>query len=130
MPEVARPVRVVIVDDTRTIRAMIRARLSAAPQIEVVGEAADPYEAREVIRALNPDVITLDVVMPRMDGFDFMTAYNKLEDRQTAGHVVVMLTTSASEDDAERASQFPSLKAFVPKPLTAEALHEILHDHF
>ena len=65
-------VRVVIVDDTRTIHAMIRLMLEANPRSEVVGEAGDPYEAREVIRALNPDVITLDIAMPRMDGLSFI----------------------------------------------------------
>ena len=53
MPETSpeRPVRVIIVDDTRTIRAMIRTLLSRSPAIQVVGEAGDPYEAREMIRA-------------------------------------------------------------------------------
>ena len=51
-------VRVLIVDDSRTMRAVIRSRLIADKDIEVVGEAADPYEAREAIKALNPDVVT------------------------------------------------------------------------
>lgn len=72
------PVRVVIVDDTRTIRALIRSILSRAPEIEVVGEAGDPYEARELIRALDPDVITLDVEMPRMDGLSFLERLMRL----------------------------------------------------
>ena len=72
MPEdsalLVRPVKVVIVDDTRSIRTLLRSLLTRSPCIEVVGEPADPFEARELIRAVNPDVITLDVVMPRMDG--------------------------------------------------------------
>ncbi len=66
------PVKVVIVDDTRSIRALIRTMLEASPKIAVVGEASDPFEARELIRHLNPDVITLDVQMPRMDGLSFL----------------------------------------------------------
>jgi two-component system chemotaxis response regulator CheB len=65
-------IRVLIVDDSRTIRSIIRLLLSRDPGIEVVGEAADPYEARSAIKALDPDVITLDVEMPRMNGLEFL----------------------------------------------------------
>lgn len=67
-----RRIRVVVVDDSMAMRAMVRLLLQDAPDIEVVGEAADPYEARERIKALNPDVITLDVEMPRMNGLQFL----------------------------------------------------------
>lgn len=66
------PVRVVIVDDSALMRQLLTSCLSADPQIEVVGAAADPIEARDMIKALNPDVITLDVEMPRMDGVTFL----------------------------------------------------------
>ncbi len=90
------PVRVVIVDDTRTIRAMIRAMLEASAQIEVVGEAGDPYEARELIRELNPDVITLDVVMPRMDGLSFLQRLMSLRPMP-----VVMVSSRTTEKSRE-----------------------------
>lgn len=66
------PIRALIVDDSRTIRSIVRVLLSRDPEIEVVGEAGDPYEARAAIKALDPDVITLDVEMPRMDGLEFL----------------------------------------------------------
>lgn len=66
------PIRALIVDDSRTIRSIIRTLLSRDAEIEVVGEAGDPYEARAAIKALDPDVITLDVEMPRMDGLEFL----------------------------------------------------------
>ncbi len=91
-----RKVRVVIVDDTRSIRAMIRALLQRSPRIEVVGEAGDPYEARELIRALDPDVITLDVVMPRMDGLSFLERLMRLRPMP-----VVMVSTRTTEKSAE-----------------------------
>ena len=87
-----RPVRVLIVDDTRTIRAMIRAMLSRSPLVEVVGEAGDPYEARELIRQLEPDVITLDVEMPRMDGLSFLEKIMRLRPMP-----VVMVSTRTTE---------------------------------
>ena len=62
------PVRVLIVDDSALMRQLLSTLLSADPEIEVVGTAPDPHVARERIKALHPDVITLDVEMPLMDG--------------------------------------------------------------
>ena len=61
-------VRVLVVDDSPTMRGLITAALRRDPEIEVIGSAADPLEAREAIKRLNPDVITLDVEMPNMNG--------------------------------------------------------------
>lgn len=66
------PVRVLIVDDSAVVRQMLTEILSRDAGIEVVGSAADPLLAREKIKRLNPDVITLDVEMPRMDGLVFL----------------------------------------------------------
>jgi two-component system chemotaxis response regulator CheB len=71
-------VKVLIVDDSATIRAMIAQVLSADSGIEVVGEARDPLEAREEIKRLNPDVITLDIEMPHMDGLSFLEKIMRL----------------------------------------------------
>jgi two-component system chemotaxis response regulator CheB len=80
--------RVLIVDDSATMRGVIAACLSRDPQIEVAGEAADPIEARAAIKALNPDVVTLDVEMPNMNGVDFLEKIMRL--RPTP---VVMVST-------------------------------------
>lgn len=66
-----RPVRVLVVDDSPTMRRLLRLALYH-PQIEIVGEAGDAYEARDKIRTLNPDVMTLDVEMPGMSGLQFL----------------------------------------------------------
>ncbi|MBY0565075.1 MAG: chemotaxis response regulator protein-glutamate methylesterase [Hyphomonadaceae bacterium] len=71
-------IRVLIVDDSVTIRKVLRTTLSQHDDIEVVGEAADPYEAREAIKALNPDVLTLDVEMPKMNGIEFLEKIMRL----------------------------------------------------
>lgn len=71
-------VRVLIVDDSALIRQMLTAMLGSDPEIEVVGVASDPLIAREKIKELNPDVITLDVEMPRMDGISFLKKIMKL----------------------------------------------------
>ena len=73
-----KPVRVLVVDDSATMRAVIASTLSRDPAIEVVGMAADPLEAREAVKALNPDVMTLDVEMPKMDGLAFLEKVMRL----------------------------------------------------
>ncbi|HTL92303.1 MAG TPA: response regulator, partial [Steroidobacteraceae bacterium] len=67
-----RPIRVLIVDDSALVRSLLSDILKAAPGIEVVGVAADAHVAREKIKQLNPDVLTLDVEMPKMDGITFL----------------------------------------------------------
>ena len=65
-------IRVLIVDDSAVVRKIFTEALSKEPGIEVVGTAPDPYVARDKIVSLKPDVITLDVEMPRMDGITFL----------------------------------------------------------
>jgi two-component system chemotaxis response regulator CheB len=64
--------RVLVVDDSPAIREVLKAILASHPGLTVVGEAGDPYEAREKIISLDPQVLTLDVEMPRMDGITFL----------------------------------------------------------
>ena len=70
-------IKVLIVDDSAVVRQVLSAELSKAPGIQVVGTAVDPYVARDKIVALNPDVITLDLEMPRMDGLTFLAKLMK-----------------------------------------------------
>lgn len=65
-------IRVLVVDDSAVVRRMITDALSKDPHIEVVGAAPDPYIARDMIQQFNPDVLTLDIEMPRMDGLTFL----------------------------------------------------------
>jgi len=67
-----RPIRVLIVDDSAVVRHILTECLAKEPDIEVVGTAADPYVARDRILELIPDVLTLDIEMPRMDGLTFL----------------------------------------------------------
>lgn len=73
----AAPVKVLIVDDSAIVRKILSEQLSKDPGIEIVGTAPDPYIARDKIISLNPDVLTLDVEMPRMDGITFLTKLMK-----------------------------------------------------
>lgn len=71
-------VRVLVVDDSATMRSLISAVLRRDPEITVVGQAGDPLEAREAIKRLNPDVVTLDVEMPNMNGLAFLEKIMRL----------------------------------------------------
>ena len=62
------PARVLVVDDSATMRGLITAVLNADPEVNVVGQAGDAMEARAAIKQLNPDVVTLDIEMPNMNG--------------------------------------------------------------
>ena len=73
-----RRVRTLIVDDSSTMRSLIAAVLRRDPEIEVVGQACDPIEARAAIKALDPDVVTLDVEMPNMTGLEFLEKIMRL----------------------------------------------------
>ena len=65
-------IRVLVVDDSALVRSLLTEIINRQPDMECVGAANDPLIAREMIRDLDPDVITLDVEMPRMDGIDFL----------------------------------------------------------
>jgi len=83
-----KPIKVLIVDDSSVIRAVINEVLKDDPEIEVIGEAKDPIIAREKIKSLQPDVLTLDIEMPKMDGITFLKNLMRLRPMP-----VVMLST-------------------------------------
>jgi two-component system chemotaxis response regulator CheB len=89
-------IRVLIVDDSATMRSLIAVTLRADPAIEVVGQAADPLEARQMIKDLNPDVLTLDVEMPNMSGLEFLEKLMRLRPMP----VVMVSTLTARGADA------------------------------
>jgi two-component system chemotaxis response regulator CheB len=104
--------RVLVVDDSALVRSLLVEILSADPAIEVVGTASDPYVAREKIRALSPDVLTLDVEMPRMDGLTFLDNLMRLRP------MPVLMVSSLTEAGADVTLQALELGAvdFVTKP--------------
>ena len=95
----ARRIRVLIVDDSAVVRKVLTESLANEPEIEVVGTAVDPYVARDKIIQLNPDVLTLDIEMPRMDGLSFL----RLIMRQRPMPVIIIssLTTAGSSKALE-----------------------------
>lgn len=119
-----KPIRVLVVDDSRTIRQLIKAVLNSAPDITVVGEAADPIEARAAIKALSPDVITLDVEMPKMNGLDFLEKLMRL--RPTPVIMVSNLTRTGEEATVE-ALEIGAVDCIVkPQPGDAAPFAELI----
>ena len=89
------PIRILVIDDSALVRHLLSEILGAVPGFEVVGAAPDPYAAREATKALQPDVLTLDVEMPRMDGLVFLENLMRL--RPTPVVMVSSLTTQGAE---------------------------------
>jgi len=105
-------VRVLIVDDSATMRSLIATALRKDPDIEVVGQAGDPLEAREAIKVLNPDVITLDVEMPNMNGLDFLEKIMRLRPTPV---IMISTLTQAGADATLTALEFGAVDC-VGKP--------------
>ena len=104
--------RVVVVDDSALVRSLLTEIINRQPDMECVGAAADPLVAREMIRNTNPDVITLDVEMPRMDGIDFL---GKLMRLRPTPVVMVSTLTERGADVTLRALELGAVD-FVAKP--------------
>jgi two-component system, chemotaxis family, protein-glutamate methylesterase/glutaminase len=106
------PIKVLVVDDSALVRSLLSEILSEDPELQVVGTAADPLIAREKIRSLNPDVLTLDVEMPRMDGLTF------LENLMRLHPLPVLMVSSLTERGADVTLQALELGAidYITKP--------------
>ncbi|MFO1338186.1 MAG: chemotaxis response regulator protein-glutamate methylesterase [Burkholderiaceae bacterium] len=104
--------RVVVVDDSALVRSLLAEIINRQPDMECIGSAADPFAAREMIRNLNPDVITLDVEMPRMDGIDFLSKLMRLRPMPV---VMVSTLTERGAEVTMRALELGALD-FVAKP--------------
>lgn len=108
-PSTNSKVKVLLVDDSAMFRASVKAGLATKPNIEIVGEASDAFEARDKILDLKPDVIVMDIVMPKMDGLTFL--------KQLMGQYplpCIMISGTDSEKEAMAAGA----AGFVLKPKT------------
>ena len=105
-------IRVLIIDDSLLIRKVLTEILNSSPDIDVVGAAEDPLIAREMIKELNPDVLTLDIEMPRMDGITFLRNLMRLRP------MPVVMISALTESNAEVTLTALELGAvdFIAKP--------------
>lgn len=106
------PVKVLIIDDSALVRQLLTEILSKDPEIEVIGVAPDPIIARDKIKLLKPDVLTLDVEMPRMDGLQFLANLMRLHPLPV---VMVSSLTEAGADVTLKALELGAID-FVTKP--------------
>ncbi len=111
------PIRVIIADDHEISRIGIRRLLSIAPDIDIIGEAADGSQALEVARTKKPDVVLLDVLMPNVSGIEAAQRI-KAELKDTS---VIMLSAAEDEKSIERA-MFAGADGYLSKEVTSEEL--------
>ncbi|WP_394211587.1 chemotaxis response regulator protein-glutamate methylesterase [Enterovibrio calviensis] len=104
--------RVLIVDDSAVFRALLSDVINSDPQLEVVGLAVDPFEAREKIKKLKPDVVTLDIEMPKMDGVQFLRNLMRLHPMP----VVMISTLTQHGAEATLAALEIGAVDYFPKP--------------
>ncbi|MDE3191985.1 MAG: response regulator, partial [Acidobacteriota bacterium] len=114
-------IRVLVVDDSALVRNVLSGELRRFPDIDVVGTAADPFAARDRILELRPDVVTLDVEMPRMDGLSFL---ERLMRHHPVPVVVVSAVTPEHSAAALRALELGAVEV-VCKPGSAYSVAEV-----
>ncbi|WP_180683528.1 protein-glutamate methylesterase/protein-glutamine glutaminase [Tepidicella baoligensis] len=105
-------IKVVVVDDSALVRSLLTEIINKQPDMVCIGAANDPLQAREMIRELNPDVITLDVEMPKMDGLEFLSRLMRLRPMPV---VMVSTLTEQGADTTLRALEMGAVD-FVAKP--------------
>lgn len=105
-------IKVLIIDDSALIRSILKEIINSQDDMEAIGAAPDPIVAREMIKALNPDVLTLDVEMPKMDGLDFLEKLMRLRPMPV---VMVSSLTEKSSSVTFRALELGAVD-FVTKP--------------
>lgn len=108
-------ISVLVVDDSAVFRALLCELLGSDPELEVVGTAADPYQARELIKQLEPDVLTLDIEMPKMNGVQFLKNLMRLRP------MPVVMVSTLTQHGAETTLTALELGAvdYFPKPTQA-----------
>ncbi|MGZ8266640.1 MAG: protein-glutamate methylesterase/protein-glutamine glutaminase [Burkholderiales bacterium] len=105
-------IRVLIVDDSALVRSLLTEIINEEPGMRAIGAAPDPLVAREMIRNLDPDVITLDIEMPRMDGLDFLEKLMRLRPMPV---LMISTLTERGSDATLRALELGAVD-FIPKP--------------
>lgn len=115
-------IKVLIVDDSAVVRQVISSILKSDPEIEVIGMASDPYEAVKHIKEKLPDVITLDIKMPRMDGLTFL---RKIMNQHPIPVVIVSRLTASNPDISLKAIEYGAVDVISKPDSLRESLEEI-----
>ncbi|MDM7996898.1 MAG: chemotaxis response regulator protein-glutamate methylesterase [Acidobacteriota bacterium] len=116
--------KVLVVDDSALVRKVLGEEISKFPDFSVVGSAIDPYDAREKIFQLNPDILTLDLEMPRMDGLSFLAKLMKF-------HPMPVVVVSSQAQEGSRAAMVAlqlGAVGIVPKPGSQFSVPDVAHN--
>ena len=115
-------IKVLIVDDSALIRSILKEVINSNPDMEAVGAAANPLQARDMIRTLDPDVITLDVEMPEMDGLEFL---EHLKTNEMYFDIpVIMVSSLITEEYKQRAMDLGAKKYIIKSEFSQDDFQE------
>lgn len=124
---------ILLIDDNNADNYFHQIVLKQMNIAEHIAVATDGVEALDYLTKedqIIPELIFLDINMPRMNGWEFLEKYKHLDPKQKAKTIIVMLTTSAHPSDVEKAKRTAEVNGYQVKPLTKEMLNEILEKHF
>lgn len=118
-------IRVLLVDDSAVVRSAFARALGQAADMKVVGEAPDPFVARDLILQVKPDVVVLDIEMPRMDGYELAT--HMRNDGRLRGIPIIMITSRTGEKHRQRAFEI-GVDRYLGKPYQENELMRNVHE--
>lgn len=130
---------ILLIDDNETDNLFHTNRILKSGVCDTVKVAEDGIQGLEYIRkaAMNnseeypkPDLIFLDINMPKVNGFEFLEEYQKMPLSHKSRSVIIMLTTSLNPDDKNKALKYPEVGGFMYKPLTIESVIEVVEKYF
>lgn len=129
---------VLLIDDDEPTTFINKKIIQSSGLIDTIHTANSGQEALNFLSPTNhqvnelptPDLILLDINMPAMDGWEFLTEYKKIKNTQTKPIVIVMLTTSLNPDDEMKANEIKEVYGFKNKPLTKQMLEDIVIKYF
>lgn len=116
-------------DDNRFHQIIIK-KMGITDSIQIVQNGLEAIEFLKKDSEVIPELIFLDINMPKMNGWEFLGAYKDLNIKQKAKALIVMLTTSTNPDDEKKAKEIQEVMDFQPKPLSVESLTTILEKYF
>lgn len=127
---------ILLVDDDEDCNFFHKRLINRMGITEEINVALDGEEALNYLKSTKdgkhpqPAIIFLDINMPKVDGWEFLEEYEKLDDLQKAQVVLIMLTTSLNPDDMERAKKNPLVHDYFNKYLDADRIQKVIEEHF
>ena len=116
--------------DDNFFHQLVIDEMNITEHVEVALNGLEALDYLKSEKQPRPDLVFLDINMPKMNGWEFLEEHNKLPEEQKANVIVIMLTTSSNPEDKKRAEHYADATAFNSKPLTKEMLTQILERYF